>query len=271
MSAETDGSPTQRTVSVNGHDCRIWEKGQGPRLGYLAGLKGCPRWPPFLDHLATQHQVVVPSLPGFPGAPSGHHELDDLADWVAMTLDLLERAELEGAPLVGASVGGKLAAEVAAFSPRTVDRLVLIAPYGLYDEAEPPTMFFASTAAEQPELLAADPEAYAAFTSFPDPQDEAAMMEWEMEAFRAAESSARLLWPFGDRGLVKRLHRIRCPTLVVWGAEDRIFPASYADRFCRGITGPAVVKTVAGAGHLAEIDRPDEVAQAVLSFLAEST
>lgn len=257
----------ERTVTVNGCSCRVWEAGEGERLGYLAGLKGCPRWSPFLDRLLRHHRVVVPSLPGFPGAGPGHRDLDDLADWVAMTLDLLEAAELEGADLIGASMGGKLAAEVAALSRTTVRRLVLIAPYGLYDEAEPVRVFFASTAAEQPELLSVNQEAYLALTAPPDPADEETALEWELQSYRANEAAARLLWPFGDSGLVKRLHRITCPTLLVWGDEDRIIPPSYAQRFAERITGPCRVETVPKAGHLAAIDAPGAVAKAVLSFL----
>ena len=54
---------------------------------------------------------------------------------------------------------------------------------------------------------------------------------------RALEAAARLLWPIGDRGLAKRLHRITAPTLLLWGSEDRIVPASYAKRFAAGIAG----------------------------------
>ena len=81
--------------------------------------------------------MIVPSLPGFPGA-EGHERLDTLADWIAATLDLLEGAGLEGADLVGCSVGGTLAAEAAIFSRRLVRRLALLAPFGLFDAAQPP-------------------------------------------------------------------------------------------------------------------------------------
>ena len=72
-------APSERTVTVNGHACRVWEKGSGAAVGFLAGLGGAPRWTPFLDALAQHRRVIVPSLPGFPGA-TGHERLDDHLD-----------------------------------------------------------------------------------------------------------------------------------------------------------------------------------------------
>ena len=66
---------------MNGFPCRVWTKGSGPKLGFLAGLGGLPRWLPFLDRLAETRTVIVPSLPGYPGA-TGHTELDTHLDWV---------------------------------------------------------------------------------------------------------------------------------------------------------------------------------------------
>ncbi len=86
-------APSERSAIVGGHRCRIWEKGEGEPLGFLGGLRGLPRWPGFLDRLAEHRRVIAPSLPGFPGA-TGHDRLDDLADWVTATLDLLEQAGL---------------------------------------------------------------------------------------------------------------------------------------------------------------------------------
>jgi pimeloyl-ACP methyl ester carboxylesterase len=258
---------SERTISVSGHDCRVWEQGKGKPLGYLAGLKGCPRWTPFLERLASKRRVIVPSLLGYPGSDGGHRELDDLADWVTMTLDLLAAAGLEGEDLVGSSVGGTLLAEAAAFSPASARRLALIAPFGIYDQAEPVTLLYAHTPAEQGALLCENLAAYEELTKPPHPEDAEATLEWEMALFRANEASARLLWPFGDRGLRKRLHRIVCPTLLVWGKGDRLVPPSYAARFAEGIRGKTRVELIDGAGHLADLDAPDAVADAVLGFL----
>ena len=255
--------PSERHVQVNGRRCRVWEKGEGEPLGFLGGLRGLPRWPRFLDRLAERRRVIAPSLPGYPGA-TGFEELDDLADWVTASLDLLETSGLDGADLIGASVGGTLAAEVAAFSRASVRRLVLIAPFGLFDEREPAKDLWATRPDELPELLSTRPAELAAYLAAPAGED---ALEWSILLARASEAAARLLWPLGELGLRKRLHRIQAPTLVVWGGEDRLLPPSYAKKFASALGGWVEVREIADAGHLTEIDQPDAVAAAILGFL----
>jgi pimeloyl-ACP methyl ester carboxylesterase len=256
--------PAERSVTVNGEPCRVWEKGKGSPVFYLAGLAGLPRWTPFLDRLAERHRVVAPSLPGFPGA-AGHDRLDSLLDWIAATLDLLEKAGLAGGDLIGASVGGALAAEAAAMAPGLVRRLVLIAPFGLYDKRQPPTDLWGQKPGSVPALVSTEPEGYAAFTA---PREGVAAAEWTILMTRASEASARLLWPLADTRLERRLHRIRCPTLILWGAEDKVLSPSYAERFAAGIGGKTSVTLIPGAGHLADLDAPGAVAEAVIGALA---
>jgi pimeloyl-ACP methyl ester carboxylesterase len=256
--------PAERTVRVNGEPHRVWEKGTGEPLGFLAGLGGLNAWTPFLDRLSETRRVIVPSLPGFPGAGPSHKLLDSLTDWIAATLDLLEASGLDGCDLVGHSVGGMLAAECAAMSRPTVKRLVLIAPFGLFDEEEPVTDVWARRANEIPGLYSTKPDAFAAARLTPPKQqtsDEAT--QWLVVQTRASEAAARLVWPIGDLGLVKRLHRITQPTLLVWGAEDRIVPAGYAKRFAERISGPTEIRTVAGAGHAVDFDEAGVSAELV--------
>jgi pimeloyl-ACP methyl ester carboxylesterase len=249
----------ERSVEVNGVPCRVWEKGVGEPVGYLAGLGGLPAWTPFLDRLAARRRVVAPSLPGFPGA-GGLEKLDDLLDWVTATLDLLEGAGLAGADLIGASVGGMLAAEVAALSPATVKRLALVAPFGLFDAARPTADVFAITPDQLPALLCENPATFAARMAPPAGAD---AEEWMIVLARAAQAAARLLWPLGERGLAKRLHRISAPTLIVWGAADQVIPPAYAETLAAGIRGPTRTATIAGAGHLVDVDAPDELARTI--------
>ena len=94
------------TIEVNGFPSRVWRKGSGPKLGFLAGFGGLPRWMPFLDELAKTRTVIVPSLPGFPGGDRGHTVLDTHLDWVLAVREMLDKAGLAGADLAGSSVGG---------------------------------------------------------------------------------------------------------------------------------------------------------------------
>jgi pimeloyl-ACP methyl ester carboxylesterase len=143
-----------------------------------------------------------------------------------------------------------------------VRRLVLIAPFGLYDPQMPPTDLWAQKPGTLPSLLCADPAAAASFAAAPEG---IAAEEWAIIASRASEAAARLLWPLGDTRLERRLHRIRCPTLILWGAEDKVLSPRYAERFAADITGKTTVTMIPGAGHLAELDAPARVAEAMLA------
>jgi pimeloyl-ACP methyl ester carboxylesterase len=255
--------PDTTTVDINGFPTRIWRKGDGPLLGFLAGFGGLPRWIPFLDRLAEHRTVVVPSLPGFPGGDRGHSVLDNHLDWLLATRHLLEAAGLDGADLAGSSVGASLAAEMAAVWPRSVDRLVLIAPFGLFDEADPSQDPWAQKPDTLAGLLCADPETWKALKAMPEGANS---VEWPVEQTRAAEAAARIFWPLGNTRLAKRLPLIKAPTLLLWGEQDRLVPPSYAQRFAERLGGPNETRIMPGAAHLAELDRPDDVAQAVLDW-----
>ena len=256
--------PGERFVEVGGQRCRVWEKGEGAAVGFLAGLGGLLHWTPFLDRLAERRRVVVPSLPGFPGAGRGHDVLDSQLDWLLATHDLLIAAGLKGANLIGVSVGGALAAEVAALWPELVDRLALVAPLGIYVPEDPVVDVWAQPPQGQAAVLCNNAANYEAATVLPAGED---LAEWQILQIRANEAAARILWPLSDTRVIKRLPRIGHRTLIVWGGCDRVLSPQYAKRFAGAISGEARVEIVEGAGHLAEIDAPDEVARQVLSFL----
>jgi pimeloyl-ACP methyl ester carboxylesterase len=257
---------TERTVETPGGAARVWEMGAGETVGYFAGLHGLPGWLPLLDSLSENRRVVAPSLPGYPGG-FDYEPLDDVFDWILAAGDLHAASGLGGADLIGASVGGALAAEVAAAWPDAVRRLVLIAPYGMYVDAEPSTDVFAQRLDDLSAMISANPKAYDDYVDTPDGEDD---VEWDLTRFRAQMAAAKLLWPLGDTRLAKRLARIRQPTLVIWGAADKVLPPSYAQRFADAISGPASVRIIEGAGHKVEFDAPDAVAEAIGEFLNEA-
>lgn len=255
--------PAVSSVELNGFSCRVWTAGSGPKLGFLAGFGGLPKWVPFLDALAEKRTVVVPSLPGFPGGERGHTVLDSHLDLVLAVHRLLGAAGLDGADLAGSSVGAAMAAEVAAIWPQSVRRLALIAPFGLFDENDPPADPWAQRPADLPGLMCADPARWEALKAEPEGQNSP---EWPIEQTRASEAAARIFWPLGNTRLEKRLPLIAAPTLLLWGDGDRLMPRSYAQRFAAAIAGRSEVRIVAGAGHLAELDQPEAVAEAILSW-----
>ncbi len=256
--------PETSTVDLNGFATRVWRKGKGPKLGFLAGYGGLPRWVPFLDRLAEARTVIVPSLPGFPGGDRGHSVLDTHLDWVLAVRDAIDKSGLAGADLVGSSVGGSFAAEVAAIWPEKVKRLALIAPFGLFDERDPATDPWAQKQEDIPGLMTADPDAYRKLKAMPAGANS---VEWPIEQTRANEAAARIFWPLGNTKLERRLPSIKAPTLLLWGEKDRLIPRSYAGTIAKTMKARTETKIVTGAGHLAELDKPDEVAAAILEFM----
>jgi len=179
--------------------------------------------------------------------------------------EILDKAGLAGADLAGSSVGASLAAEVAALWPDSVRKLALVAPFGLFDETNPPTDPWAQRTDAVPALMCADPAIWQALKA---PAEGANSIEWPIEQVRASEAAARIFWPLGNTRIEKRLRLIKAPTLLLWGEQDRIMPQTYADVFARGIAGETTTRIIAGAGHLAELDKPEEVAAEVLAFTA---
>jgi pimeloyl-ACP methyl ester carboxylesterase len=254
-------------VSPFGHPSRVLEAGSGAPVVFLAGVGGLPQWAPFLDTLAKTRRVLAPSLPGFPGAQDFRH-LDEYYDWVLATVEIVEQLGHSAFDLVGSSVGGALATEIAALLPKTVRRLVLISPFGMFDDADPPADLWAQPPGPEtiPNLVCAEPDKWKALWQKPPDVDP---VEWGILLTRSMEAAARFLFPMGNTRIEKRLHRIVAPTLLVRGNADKVMPASYLPRFAQGIRGPVQTTEVAGAGHLVELDAPDELARRVNAFLSD--
>ncbi len=264
--AEIAPGVSETLVEHDGHVARVWTKGSGPMVGVLAGPLGVPRWNDYLEQLSAHFTVVVPSLPGFPGGGMSYERLDSVADWVITTLDLLEAAGLDGADLIGHSIGGALLAEVAAFSRASVARMVLVAPYGLYDEAAPPANLWAMRSAQANPAMSTEPNRIVEQIATPEHGD---LVEWPIEMQRAIVSGARLFWPLCDLGLAKRLHRITTPTTLIWGTADAALAPSYAQRFADGMGAATTrVELIEGAGHLVDLDAPEALVAAIRSRLS---
>jgi pimeloyl-ACP methyl ester carboxylesterase len=189
------------------------------------------------------------------GEPGFECPADHLG-WLTAVWDRLDATGVLPGVVVGASVGGMLAADLAALRPEAVIALVLLGPLGLWDDelcrgAVDPLGVPARDRLGT--LFAGDVPA-----AFTDLFADRGPVEQPVASYLAWTAAAGLVWPIPDRGLGSRLHRITCPTLVVWGAEDRVAPVALADRW----PGDKVI--VADAGHYVEWDAPDAVRAAIL-------
>ncbi len=232
-------------------------------LGYLHGLIGTAESSPFVAALAARgHHVVAPNLPGFAGS-TPCADLRGIYDWVAVTSEVIDIAGLAGCHLVASSVGAMLALELAAVRPEAFASLTLIAPFGLWDDDEPTADPFATTLSEQRALLTVDPLNTAWFFDDRPGRSAADLVDDSVTRYATRTAGASLVWPLPEFGLATRIHRVRCPVTLVWGALDRLNPPGYLARYAAALPLVEATHVVAGAGHLAELDRPDEVAALV--------
>ena len=211
---------------------RVLSAGEGDPVLFLHGAGGL-FWDPLLDSLATRHRVIAPEHPGA-GQSQGLEHVEDLWDLVLYYDELLDSFGLPRVTLVGHSFGGMVAAEIAATSPERVDRLVLLCPFGLWRDDHPVPDLSGVPRDRIPELLFADPAGpAAALLPAPDPTDP----EQLLRASLTMSSILQFTWPLPDKGLHKRLYRVHAPTLVVWGAHDRMVHPAYGGDFVAAIGG----------------------------------
>lgn len=247
-----------------GRQIQLFETGSGESLLYLHGFGLQMGWNGALERLSRSRRVVAPLFAGF-GESTGVEEINDVLDAVVYLNDVLDALGLERTDVVGFDLGGMLAAELAAVTPNRVNRLALVAPFGLWDERYETLDVFATPPPMLRGKLFADPESQAANDYFTMPEESAALLERTVQRTRALSASTRFLWPIPERGLVRRLHRIRAETLIVWGRGDQVIAPSYADLFKERIPN-ARVALLDGA-HMLPLEEPEALAAQLGSFL----
>ncbi len=258
-----------RNVSVwqDQIEARVKVAGSGPPLVFLHGAYGL-QWDPFLDSLAQSHTVYAPEHPGTtPGAPDSLKPLDNLWDLVLYYYELFDALGLNAPAVVGHSFGGMVAAELAATSPERVRKLVLIDPIGLWRDDIPVRNWMAIPLSELPGALFADAEGpLAKMMAAATQQEGDAALDMQIQIMWSLACTAKFVWPIPDKGLKKRLHRIRAPTFIIWGKRDGIAAPIYADEFAAKIAN-AHVELVENAGHLPHLEQMQTVSALVTGFL----
>jgi len=258
----------EKTVSVRHgmFNIKLRTEGSGDPLLFLHSAGGLRGWEPFLAELAKSFTVYAPSHPGFESS-SGLDEIDDIIDLVVYYNDFLDAIGLESTHVVGHSLGGMFAAELAALSPQRVRKLVLVNAVGLWIDAHPVADFFAMTPAELAVALWHNPESDAAKAMFAIPADEQEQLEAFLLRSQHLATAGKFLWPIPDKGLKKRMHRISAPTHIIWGQSDGLAPVIYAQEFQKRIPGSQVT-ILQGCAHLPMYEDPAGFVQTVSGFLS---
>ena len=257
---------SEEIVEAAGGAVQLVKGGQGDPLLILHDELGHPGWLNYHQALAQNNTLYIPSHSGF-GETERQEWIMNMRDLAGWYLEVLDDLGLDKVNLMGISLGGWLAAEMAAMSPQTFKKMVLVAPAGI----KPPTgeiydMFLVVAkifinqgfhdSASTPEFATICPEE-------PTPEQ---VEHWEV----AREEASRLSWrPYMHYpGLPHLLHRLKTlPTLVVWGKEDAIVPLSAGQVYQENIKGSKLA-VIDNCGHHPEIEKTEEFLGLVKEFLA---
>jgi pimeloyl-ACP methyl ester carboxylesterase len=258
-------NPKDALTEIAGVRIELIRRGQGRPLMFLHPAIGLKPTDTVLDELAKGFSVLAPSHPGFGRSALPPHisTVDDLAYFY---LDLMEALDLRDVTLAGVSFGGWIAAEIAIKSTERVSRLVLADAVGIKvgdREHRDIVDIFTTRQSEIDRLAYHDPAVGAVDHTTISDEDAATL-------FRNREAAALFAWsPYMyDPKLASRLHRIRIPTLFLWGASDRIAPPDYGRAYSRLIPG-ARFELIDAAGHYPHLERPQAFARHISEFAGQ--
>ena len=257
----------ERTIETRkGIKSRLLETGEGPPLVYLHGAGGLYEDEPLLEALAARHRVYAPEWPGY-GESGGEELLEDMLDFALHGWDVVEALQLPRPDLLGHSMGGMIAAEMACLNPGALGRLVLISPAGLWLDEHPIPDLFAMLPFELAAALFVDPKQGEAFlTRGVDFSNMEALQTFLVGNARRLGTAGKILFPIPNRRLSKRLYRLTTDTLLVWGRDDAFIPPPYAERW-QQLLPAARLAWIDAAGHMAPYEQTQSVHEAIASFL----
>ena len=251
-----------KTIATHHVPVRYIEGGQGEKLVFLHSAGGITPDDPFLNALAEKFHVYAPLVPGY-GDSEECAEIRDMLDFTLHTWDVVGALGLKDPILVGHSMGGMIAAEMAAICPREVSRLALIAPAGLWLDDHPVADVFTKLPYEMPALLFHDEAAGAARLTAGLKMDDPKFLQAYLVAnARQLGMAGRLLFPIPERGLSERLYRVTAKTVLVWGDSDKVVSPVYAHEFKRLIAGSQLV-SIPEAGHAVPQEKTKETLAAI--------
>lgn len=262
MSTATEVSDS--TVEVGGTRVRVWESGEGTPTLVLHGELGLPSWSDAHEQLARDYRLVVPTLPGFGKSDRADHLLGvtDLARWLSWFI----REQDLPAPLnvVGSSLGGWAAVELAAFAPEMIGKLVLVSPMGVKPDVGEIWDYMLSSGDEGIRRNFVDPDNIPEYQNFWAQPSREALEEIETNR----EMVARLAWKpwMHSWALPYFLPSVTTQTLIVHGREDAITPLKCSEMYAEALPN-ATLSIIDGCGHAPELEKPDEFVQLVRQFL----
>lgn len=261
----------RRTLTTRrGISLEVLEAGEGVPLLYLHGIAGLLDDEPLVEALARRYRVYAPVWPGYgPEAEnSGETELDDMLDFALHGWDIAESLGLERPQLLGHSMGGMIAAEMACLAPQQVDKLVLVAATGLWLDAHPiPDLFAMLPFAVAGTLFQDAKMGEALLGRGADFSQDGALTDFMVGNARRLGMAGKILFPIPNRRVDRRLYRVSNDTLVLWGRQDQWLVPAYAERW-QALLPAAQLAWIDDAAHMLPYEAPAEAAEAIAKFLA---
>lgn len=251
---------SERYETVAGCKVHTLRGGTGPTLLFLHGGGGAGTWLPFHEKLAQRYHVIVPEHPGF-GRSERPAWADNVGDLAMFYLDFMQALGLADVHLVGTSLGGWIAADLATRNTKNLRTLTLVAPAGLYVEGVGKGDIFLWTPEESARNFFADPALSEAALKRDVSEEEG------VRQTKNAEMLAKLAWSprLFSHDLPKWLHRIDVPTMIVWGDQDKVLEPGHGPAF-RDLIPGAKLETIAACGHLPHIEKADDLAALIGGF-----
>lgn len=236
----------EERLAVDGATVRVWRGGPAngnvPPLVFLHGAGGHPGWRPFMETLSARYEVIAPEHPGF-GRSDDPAWLDTVADLAYFHLDVLRALRLDRVQLMGTSLGGWIAAEMAVRDTSRLAGLTLVCAVGITAGGEPIPDIFRMPVEENLRRYFADPKRAARVLADLAAGDPEIAAKNRSTVVRLAYSPR-----FHNPQLGKWLHRIDVPVLLVWGAQDGLVPPGFGEAYRALIPGSRLV-VLDGAGH----------------------
>jgi len=251
---------TDHVVEIDGCRTHYRRAGKGAPLVFLHGASGAPVVLPFMEKLATRFDVLVPDHPGY-GQSDEPEWLENIHDVAYFYLDFLGALRLDKAVIVGSSMGGWMAMEMAVRNTSRIASLVLVSPAGIRADGAEPADIFLLSPEDTVRCLFHDPKFAEARLAIPETPESIDL------SLKNRHTTARLAWEprLHDPMLPKWLHRIDVPVSIVWGAQDRILPVGIAHELKR-LLPKAELKIYEGCGHLPQVEKMEEFCELVTRF-----
>lgn len=244
------------------HGCRvaIRRQGLGPPLLALHGMDGASSFGPLTQRLAARFSIAVPSHPGFDDSDTPEW-LDGISDLANFYLEAIYRLDLRNFHLVGTSIGGWIAAEIAVRDSTRLASLTLIAAAGVRASGATMGDPFLWSPEAQVRNLVYDQTIATAQLQAPASEDELD------RRLKNRFTSAKLVWNprFYSPELQKWLSRLRVPTAIIWGANDKLFPVEQAHEFKRLIPH-STLSIIPQCGHLVHVEKPNELSALIFNL-----